>query len=92
MHLSEPEMQLGNVLRSCKVMAREKAGGANRAGEAIRCAGRGLQVPFPLGPLSLRRDTLPAARQWPEAFTPSSCPEMQPLHAHLCVIRVIKGR
>lgn len=32
----------------------------------------------------------PGVRQWPEAFTLNSCPEMQPLPAHLCVIRVIK--
>lgn len=41
--------------------------------------------------LCLRRNRRPGVRQWPEAFTLNSCPEMQPLPAHLCVIRVIKG-
>lgn len=45
---------------------------------------------LPTWALCLRRDRRPGVRQWPEAFTLNSCPEMQPLPAHLCVIRVIK--
>lgn len=58
--------------------------------EKVRCAGRELQSALPMR-ATLRRNRLPRARQWPEVFALQSCPEIQPLHAHLCIIRVIKG-
>lgn len=61
------------------------------AGEKIGRAGRELRSALPRMPLCLRRNRLPGGRQRPEAFTHSSCPEMQPLRAHLYVISVIKS-
>lgn len=93
-HLSEPETQLRNVLRSCTMRAYQSWRCANMAREKIGHSGRELRRTLPRVPLCLRRNTLPGSRQWPAASTLSSCPETQPLCAHVCVsesLRVIRS-